>query len=433
VTETRYRQWIFGACGLSLVFGLVLLALAAKRELWGDGYFYHYSANLIVEGKGWINPLHYRVSGAVIEAADHPPSYIAYLALWSLVGLKSIFAHQVATVLVAVAAVPLFANIGRRLGGPRVGVAAALIGAAHPAMWGWSKMIMSEPMAVLGVLALLIVALEWREQSKTGQSLARITVLFGLAIGFAALSRAELLLLGVILAFICFAERSFVRFMRSLIIAGIVAALSIAPWVLHNLARFDETVLLSNGAQITLAATNCPETYGGQFQAFWLIDCSNRATEIAKKRIPNADQSQIMNDIGRQAWDYINENKKTAVKTVFLRLGRVMGVYRPLQQINLDHFPEGRTRFVAISAWAAYFALLPFVIAGGLMLRKRNRTLPIFLAPVGVALFTCAITFGNTRYRMSAEPTMIVFASLAMVATVTAITRWWTTDSGGES
>jgi hypothetical protein len=34
---------------------------------------------------------------------------------------------------------------------------------------------------------------------------------------------------------------------------------------------------------------------------------------------------------------------------------------------------------------------------------------------------------------MSAEPTMIVFASLAMVAVVTAITRWWTPDSGGES
>ncbi|NBO55423.1 MAG: hypothetical protein EBU84_12720 [Actinobacteria bacterium] len=314
-----------------------------------------------------------------------------------------------------------------------MGVVAALVGAAHPAMWGWSKMIMSEPMAVLGVLALLIVALEWREQSKAGHSLTRITVLFGVAIGFAALSRAELLLLGVILAFICFTERSFARFIRNLVIAGVVAALSISPWVLHNLARFDETVLLSNGAQITLAATNCPETYGGQFQAFWLIDCSNRATEIAKQRIPNADQSQIMNDIGRQAWDYINANKKTAVKTVFLRLGRVMGVYRPLQQINFDHFPEGRSRFVAISAWASYFALLPFVIAGGLMLRKRNRTLPIFLAPVGVALFTCAITFGNTRYRMSAEPTMIIFASFAIVALVSTITRWWVTDSGPKS
>ena len=424
-TRFSFRTWILVACFVNLLFGLAVLAFSAKRELWGDGYFFHYSANLLRDGHGWINPLHFRVSGKVIEAADHPPAYVAYLAIWSLVGLKSIYAHQLATVLVSVATVPLFALLGRRIGGTNVGIVAAFIGAAHPAIWGWSKMIMSEPLAVVAVLFLLLVSFQWCEALESGLSLTKRTAIVGIASGFAALCRAELLLLGVLLALICFAQRHLWLYLKHLTIAGCVALATIAPWVLHNLARFDETVLLSNGAQITLAATNCPETYGGQFQAFWLIDCSNRATDIARQKFPDADQSQIMNDIGNQAWDYIKENQRTAAKTVVLRVGRVLGLYRPLQQINLDHFPEGRTRLVAATSWATYFLLLPFVIAGGIALRNRKRSLLIMLAPVAVALFTCAITFGNTRYRMSAEPTMIVLAALALVPAVTTMTRWW--------
>ncbi len=426
--RSTYARWICCATVLSAAIGVGSIALAKSIPLGGDAYFYHYSADVLADGHGWINPLYFREQNIVVQAADHPPAFIVYLLVWTLLGLSSIGAHQVATLLITVACVPLFAALGRRLGGDRVGIVAAMIGAVHPAMWGWSQMIMSEPLAVMAVLALLLVSLEWHDRSKTGRSVRFITPLFGLLIGLAALARAELLLLGVVLAFLCFASKNWRRFLESLFIAGAMAALTISPWVAYNLSRFDETVLLSNGAQITFAATNCDETYGGQFQAYWQMDCSERATARARERLPGADQSAIMNDVGRQTLDYVKAHKATAVKTVFLRLGRVLGLYRPLQQINFDHFPEGRTIFVARTAWASYYLLLPFVIAGGYLLRGNKRLLMIMLAPIAVALFTCATTFGNTRYRMSAEPTMTVFAAFSLVASFAALRRWWLAD-----
>lgn len=420
-----FRFWLFIATLANIACGVVLIALAEPQRIWGDGYFYHHSANIIADGHGWINPIHFNLSGTVIQAADHPPTYILYLVAFSALGLTSILAHQYATVLITAACIPLFGLLGRRIGGQKVGIIAAFVGALHPAIWGWSQMVMSEPTAVLSVLLLLLVAIKWRDTAAAGLPLTRITCAFGFVIGFGALARAELLLTGVVLAFICFAERRVRSFAKHLVVAGVVSAVTISPWVVFNLSRFEETVLLSNGAQITLAATNCPETYGGQFQAFWLIQCSERATKVAREKLPGADQSVIMNEVGRQALQFVSDNKVTAAKTVFLRMGRVLGLYRPLQQINFDHFPEGRIKFVAVSSWIVYFLMLPFVIAGALLLRKRNRLLPILLAPVGVALFTCATTFGNTRYRMSAESSLVIFASLALFALGAALKRWW--------
>ena len=426
-----YARWVAFATVLSAIVSLLSIALAKSIPLGGDAYFYHYSANVIADGHGWINPLYYIQRGEMIEAADHPPAFILYLLGFSFLGLTSIGAHQVATLIVCAACVPLFGALGRRVGGDTVGIVAAMIGALHPAMWGWSQMIMSEPLAVFSVLALLLVALRWRDRAQSGEPLMRATILFGFVIGFAALSRAELLLLGVVLAFICFASRRWMHFSKNLIVAGVVSALTISPWVIHNLMRFDETVLLSNGAQITLAATNCSQTYGGQFEAYWQMDCSEQAMANIRIKNPDADQSEIMGLLGSQTFDYIKENKTTAAKIAVLRVGRVLGLYRPLQQINFDHFPEGRSIFVARTAWLSYFLLLPFVITGAYMLRRRNRMLSILLAPAGVALFTCATTFGNTRYRMSAEPTMTVCASLAIVALVLALRRWWCVDDSG--
>ena len=429
--QSRYARWVTLATLLSVVVSLTSIALAKSIPLGGDAYFYHYSANVIADGHGWINPLYYIQRGESVEAADHPPAFILYLLVFSFVGLTSIGAHQVATLIVCAACVPLFGALGRRLGGEKVGIVAALIGALHPAMWGWSQMIMSEPLAVLAVLVLLLVALNWRDRAVSGRPLMLMTVFFGFVIGFAALSRAELLLLGVVLALISFATRNVLQFAKHLFVAGIISTLTISPWVIHNLGRFEETVLLSNGAQITLAATNCPATYGGQFQAYWQMNCSESAMAKVRKQNPDADQSEVMSILGRETFDYIKEHKATAAKTAVLRVGRVLGLYRPLQQVNFDHFPEGRSIFVARSAWISYYILLPFVIAGGYMLRRRNRTLPIMLAPVFVALFTCATTFGNTRYRMSAEPTMTACAALAIVALAAAIWRWWHAEEDG--
>lgn len=414
IPRSRYARLICLAVLLSIIINTLVLIFSAPIVVWGDAYFFHYSANLIADGQGWINPIRYLVWGEHAQAADHPPVYLIYLALYSFVGLDSVGAHQIATVIIGVVAVPLFAVVGTKLAGRQVGLVAAFIAALHPGLWGWNKMVMSEPTAVIAILLLMWAALVCIESSSRKQlTLGKISIL-GIASGFAALARAELLLLGAAVILVVLVKRNLRWSIRTVSSGGLIMLITLLPWIIFNLSRFEETVLLSNGAQITFAATNCAETYGGQFQAYWSMNCSVRAEKIAQERNPDADQSVIMNDIGQQAIDYVKDHKVTAAKTVVLRLGRVLGVYRPIQQINFDHFPEGRDLYVAIMAWSMYYLLLPFSILGGFLLRSRRRELLVMLLPIAVALFTVAITFGNTRYRLSAEPSMIILASFGL-------------------
>ena len=63
----------------------------------GDSFYYHASANLLVEWHGFIQPTDYFQEHWTVQAAEHPPLYILHLAIPSIVGLKSVLAHQLAT------------------------------------------------------------------------------------------------------------------------------------------------------------------------------------------------------------------------------------------------------------------------------------------------------------------------------------------------
>ena len=49
----------------------------------------------------------------------------------------------------------------------------------------------------------------------------------------------------------------------------------------------------------------------------------------------------------------------------------------------------------------------------------------LMLLPIPAALFTVAITFGNTRYRIAAEPAMILLGSVGLVAIADRLARLW--------
>jgi hypothetical protein len=87
----------------------------------------------------------------------------------------------------------------------------------------------------------------------------------GACCGLAALARAELLLfvllLGVVVAVrACreWADRGRLAFV--VIAASLVV---IAPWVLFNLARFEERTFLSTNDGVALAGSNCDAVYRG--------------------------------------------------------------------------------------------------------------------------------------------------------------------------
>lgn len=430
VQSKQFWRWVAVATWLCAVISWAAIFFTNAEKLWGDGYYWHHAGNLLADGKGFILPLHFNEADIVMQSADHPPLFIVYLALFSAIGLDTEGAHQFATALITLAAVPTFALVGRRLGGTTVGIVAGFIAAVHPVIWGWNKMIMSEPLAVVAVAWLLWCAIDWRDRARDGTNSWWHAARFGAVIGLAALTRSELLLLGVLLAVVALFTRPILRTLIPLSIAGTATLVTFSPWIGHNLTRFEEPVYLSVGANGTLAATNCDSVYSGEFLGYWDINCTSAAQQraaedLAARGITDPDQSQIIDQMGGYWREYMRDNIDRVPAVVAARVGRVVGLYKPFQQMSLDFFPEGRDRHVVHGAWALYLALIPLSVAGARLLRRRDRLMWLMLLPIPAALFTVAITFGNTRYRIAAEPAMILLGSVGLVAAARNLVRLW--------
>ena len=69
----------------------------------GDAAYYHYQANLLATGHGFIEPYTWNFYHQAVATAYHPPVWILYLSAFSLVGLNNtlaglILAHTVLSV-----------------------------------------------------------------------------------------------------------------------------------------------------------------------------------------------------------------------------------------------------------------------------------------------------------------------------------------------
>ncbi len=399
------------AAAVRIVYALLVVA---DDPVGGDAYFYHHSAELLAHGKGLIVPYEYLQYGVRTQAADHPPVFIAYLTLWSLVGLGTVKAHLVAGALLGAVAVGLTGILGRRLAGPAVGLVAAGIAALYPNLFSWDSMLLSEPTATIGVLLVCLAAYAYHDDPRP-----RTVALLGAATGFAALTRAELLLLSVLVVVpIVIGRRRLpplTRF-RQLVVAGVACVAVITPWVAYNLSRFEEPVYLSTGLDVTLVYTNCDSVFAGPLIGYWDIRCAGVGFGSNDPNYLSLDQSQRNHGFRTEALDYARDHSDQLGKVLLARVGRVAGVFRPAQQIDLDVIIEGRDRWVAVSGMWMFYVLAVLSVIGFVSLGRRRVLRYPLVGPVVTVAVAAAMTFGATRYRAAAEPILCLLAAVAIVA-----------------
>ena len=177
---------------VALGLAIRLAAVLARPHLvaGGDAAEYLGQANLLAEGKGFIEPLIYAATHQAVQTAKLPPLYIMVLSLCSLAGFKGFLAHRVWSAIIGASAVGLAAVVGKELAGPRVGLLAALLVAVDPNLWINDSLGMSETLTP--VLVLLVLWAAYRMRRHPGPASA---AWLGAAIGLAALGRDELILL----------------------------------------------------------------------------------------------------------------------------------------------------------------------------------------------------------------------------------------------
>ena len=269
-----------GALALRVVY---VLGWQHPTSVIGDAYYYHHAANLLAHGHGFPHPYRLLRDHVRTPGAQHPPLYIVTLALGSLVGLSSFLGHQLLSCLLGTVTVVLIALITRRLSGAAAGLVAAGVAAVYPNLWLNDGLVLSETLVqTMSALVVLTAYVFWQRRSDGS------VAMLGVVVGLAALTRAELVLLAVVLvAPLCLLARP-LALRHRVALLGVAAAgflVVVAPWCVYNLTRYAKPVLVTTGLDPTLVVSNCDDTYFGRDRGYWSYRCLTKPADPAGRRV----------------------------------------------------------------------------------------------------------------------------------------------------
>lgn len=423
----RNRQW-WQVITLLTVLGLavrVLYILVFRQDpfinqlpngqlfettVWGDGLVFHLQANMLADGEGLISPLPFDLQGIRQQSADHPPVYTLFLTFFSFFGVRSELGHMLVSAPLGALTTVVFGLLGRRVGGYTVGIIAAAFGALDPNIWPYPGFVLSETVTIplAGLVALFLYRCWDNPSFKEATGL-------GIVLGLAILARAELAIVavvGVVPFLMLLPKVTLARRTALLALAGVVSSILVLPWVGYNLNRFDEPVYLSIGLDYSLVQGNCDQSYDDDLLGYYWLACQSEALEGTGLDV--ADQAVGSLRLREVALDYIADNPGRATAAVFARVGRITGVFHPLQQARLNSFIAGREPWVANSAVLTYYPMAILSIFGASILRRRGVPLLPLLGLVLTSIIAVAMTLAVLRYRASAQPVLAVLSAVAL-------------------
>ncbi|MDQ1509209.1 MAG: hypothetical protein QOG50_1053 [Actinomycetota bacterium] len=417
------------ALGIRIVFVVVV---APKVPALGDASAYHLLADHLARGGGYIRPFDNLLLHLQRPTAEYPPLFPLLLSVPARLGLHSVEQQRIFVAFVGAGTVALVGMLGRRVASGAVGLTAAALAAVYPMLFLGEATLMSESLYVMLVTLVLLCAYRAYDDPKP----ARFDAL-GVAVGAATLTRAEGALLGAIVAIgVGVAIRSFSsreRVTRVALALGVALVVTI-PWTVRNAVRFHAFVPVSNNAATLVDGANCDATYGGSQLGLWRESFStfgNAARTLPQAQAcfegfdipdPHFDETKAASKHLRAGASYARHHLGSLPKVAVVRVLRTWGVYAPRQQVSFESL-EGRPRAWQMRGTLMYWVLAPLAIAGAVLLRRRRRLLfPLVAAAVTVTI-AAALTYGQQRFRVAAEPAILVLAGVTLVELARAAAR----------
>lgn len=389
----------------------------------GDASAYRLLAEQLAHGQGYIRPFDNLLLHIHRPTAEYPPLFPALLAIPVRLGLHSVEQLRVFVAFIGAGTVALVGLLGRRVATPTVGLAAAVLAALYPMLFLPEATLMAESLYV----ALITVVLLSAYRAYDDPTPARFVVL-GIAIGLATLTRAEGFLLGIIVVV------PLARWLRDLSTrervgrAAIALGLAVAvllPWTIRNAVRFHTFVPVSNNVSTLVDGANCDATYRGPQIGLWRETFSQNANPNAPQAQacfegfdiadPHFDEARAARTHTRAGLDYARDHVSSLPKVAAVRVLRTWALYAPRQQIDFESL-EGRPRAWQLRGTVMYWILVPFAIAGAVVLRRRRRLLWPLAATAITVTIVAAATYGQQRFRIAAEPAILVLGAVALDA-----------------
>jgi hypothetical protein len=253
----------------------------------------------------------------------------------------------------------------------------------------------------------------------------------GAVIGASALTRAEGLLLSVLLvvplALTVKSAATRQRWMFAAIGVG-AAALLVVPWTVRNAVKLDAFVPVSNNVATAIDGANCDLVYAGDQLGLWRETFSTLGDEARTRpqaeacfegfdiRTRGFDEADVAAEHRDDGLEYARDHTGRLPIVMTARLLRTWGLFRPSQQIEFESF-EGRPEHWQRIGTQMYWVMLPLGLAGFVLVARgrRARVWPLLSTGVLVSLTTIA-TYGQQRFRAADEPAMVVLAAVTIVA-----------------
>jgi 4-amino-4-deoxy-L-arabinose transferase-like glycosyltransferase len=382
----RHQLALLGAVALGIRLLYILIIARAPIGVGGDASFYHSAANQLANGHFFYR----EIFSHAYPTALHPPLFSIVLTPVALLGGVHVLAQRVVGCVIGSISVVLIALLAARLGGRRAGVLAGSLAAVYPPLVTADGSLMSEPLYVLIVVLAMLLAIS---RPSTTQRAASI----GAVIGLGVLTRTEAVLLLVLLAWPA-SWAPLAGRVRRILAATLACALVLAPWVIRNEVVFHRVELATNYDTV-IAGANCRQTYYGHDIGWWSLDCLARSRTRHQLLIGDASTSGGI--------DYAGDHAGRAVLVAAVRTLRTFSLYQPTRIGN----EEPRRQWLDVVGLVFYYPLLVAAAWGLTRLRERRWLL---LAPVISALIVSATGWGNGRFRVAADASLIVLAAVAL-------------------
>jgi hypothetical protein len=366
-----------------------------------------------------------------------PSAYTQPLYGWFLIPVYWIFGRSwlsigLAQIALAVVTAVLVYEIGRRVLGPRAGLAAAAIATLNPYL-AWhdvhvNREIVDQVCAAALVLLTLIVA---ERPSK------RLAFLLGCLTGLAILGNTRLVLVPVLCALYLAWRLPRARFAAAvvaLVLAG--AAVAIAPWVVRNKATLGCWALTTDGRAVWKA--NNAQTYGLLSSGQWIDDVRRPYPRLKGDRYYYTPE---------EAWAYYAEKGRQDLgRRFYPDECRQMQFFQHLAVEYVKKHPGDKARLAALSMqllWQptvfetsgrpgaktsldaarrivepAYMIVLYVLAAAGLFVAPRAFA-ALALLLLGYQTVCAAFFVGATRYRVAWDFLLALLAAGALARLAT--------------
>lgn len=392
------RRLLVAAVVLGVLVRLAYALATHDRPLMGDQLEYHAQGVFFHDGHPWWSRAPFGIPHPSLWKAPLYPLWVG--VLYSVGGIHPGWV-KTAQVLCGVAVIVLTWVLARRLFGPRAGIAAAFAVAVYPMAFQFEELLYSEAIATPILLTVLVLA--W-----TRAPTPRRAALTGVALGLAMLTRPSLGTLGVAILAAWVAAAGWRRGIGLTVVAGLVAALVIAPWTIRNHHVDGGFVPISVQDAALYGVFNDEAAHDHAHPWAWRPVPRGYLPIL---RRPTSDHG-FRSRLRKLATDYISAHPSSVVKALWWNgINRTFDVRTPPSAQYEAPF-EGRIAwFSELGAWCYLFVALAAI--AGLWRHRSRRGLVLAVLALFAATAVAYVGDGGTRYRAPLEPLFVVLAVAA--------------------